>query len=364
MRKLLGALVVVLVSTGAVAAQSWQGQISGTVGPTQSFQAGLQVMRLDEPVPAAAPQAARTDLPNPFPSEQAIVAPAVFDGPAPVAVAPPPQLGASAAAVGAGVWAVVIGVDDYPGSSNDLSAAVADADETYNTLRSFGVPDEQILVLTDGQVTDRTIDRAGQWLVERAGPNSVAVFAFAGHIRALDADTEAFLGSDGSTYRDDELASTLAGLRAKQTWFMLAGCYAGGFTEPLGPGRLLTAAADSQSLAYENPNMGRSYIVEYLVRRGLRNQEAGPNPTVQDAYNWAYAQLRKDHPGRQPYMYMTEPVAPIHLQAVIGAPSGGGPSGDPTAPQREAAPPPQQSPPTTQPPSRRCRVGVAFCSSS
>ncbi|MCA1847250.1 MAG: hypothetical protein LC792_29485, partial [Actinobacteria bacterium] len=39
-----------------------------------------------------------------------------------------------------GVWAVVVGIDDYPGTDADLRAAVADARDVDNALAAYGVP--------------------------------------------------------------------------------------------------------------------------------------------------------------------------------------------------------------------------------
>jgi hypothetical protein len=209
-----------------------------------------------------------------------------------------------------GTWAVVLGVDDY-GGSGDLHAGVADAIEVESTLLDAHVPGENILALHNRDVTPRTIQLAADWLVDHVGEDGLAVFVWAGHIRALDHDTEALVTSDGSTVTDATLADHLRGLRARRSWFLIAGCYGGGFTEILGPGRLLTAASDEGSEAYENSFLGHSYVVEYVVRRGIHRRES--TRVVSGAVSWAQAAIRRDHPGREPVGYVSGPVEPFVL---------------------------------------------------
>jgi len=56
----------------------------------------------------------------------------------------------------------------------------------------------------------------------------------------------------------------------------MAACYGGGFTELMAPGRILTAAADANSLAYENESFGRSYLDEYLIHQALLESRKDP----------------------------------------------------------------------------------------
>jgi hypothetical protein len=136
------------------------------------------------------------------------------------------------------------------------------------------------------------------WLAANAGPDAVAVFFYAGHVRKLSSSTEAIVSADGDVVTDADLASHLAKLQAKRTWIGLAACYAGGFTELLGPGRALTAAAGANSLAYENESFGRSYMVEYMVRQGIIQGRS--SPTVQASVAYAQSAIHRDYPGREP----------------------------------------------------------------
>lgn len=263
--------------------------------------------------------------------------PAVFDAPAAATAPPPPALRQSSPAVRAagGVWAVVIGIDDYPGSRSDLRAAVNDARDVDAALELYGVPAERRLLLLDRQAAAATITAALDWLVARAGPGSTAVFFYAGHVRKLGAGSETMVGADGGLVRDTDLATRLAGLESSRTWLAIAGCYGGGFAEALAPGRILTAASDADSLAYENAAYGRSYLVEFMVRRAMIEGRAGES--IEASFAWAVDALRREHPDRAPVQY-------DHADGDVrlGAPPA---SAAPPAPE----PPPKQEPAPAEP---------------
>lgn len=257
------------------------------------------------------------------------------------------------------VFALIVGINDYPGTRSDLRAAVADADTVDAALDGFGVPDANRVVLRDGQARRAQLVAAIEALVETAGTGTTVVFSYAGHVRKLDSDTEAIVAADGGLLRDTELAALLAPLTTQPVWLLLASCYAGGFTEALGPGRILTAAADAHSLAYESPALQGSYLVHHLVREGWLEGRAGPS--VQEAFAYAAARINEEYPNRRP----------VQIDG-SGAPMRFGtqnPSKATPTPQREDPPPssgsqpsspPPPSPPTTEPPERKCTL-IVLC---
>ena len=302
------------------------------------------------------------------------------DGPAPagdVAIAPPPdqfddvagpptpppaQLRADPFAgvvPSGGTWAVMIGINDYPGSGHDLRSAVNDVSDINQALAAMAVPGDHRLLITDRQATAGVIRLAADWLVAHAAPNAVAVFAYAGHVRKLSSDTEAIVAADGGLVTDTDLAGHLSRLKAARTWLAMAACYGGGFTELLGPGRVLTAAAGPNSVAYENESFGRSYMVEYMIRQGLIEGRAAPN--VQAAYAYARAALAHDYPNRQPVEY--DNGAPV---IDFGPRQGGSPPPPPSQPPPSGSGggQPSGSTTTTTAPSDGCKqltLGVVSC---
>lgn len=302
-----------------------------------------------EPPPTALPAGAdgvfeapvgTTSLPAGDSTDVAVEAPEVFTGPPPAAVPPPTQLAATSSSGGSGVWAVIIGIDDYPGTRYDLRAAGNDATDMDAALARFGVPAQQRLRLGGGAATATNVRRSLRWLTERAGPEATAVFFYAGHVRKTQGH-EVLVGADGATVPDTEVAELLRPLRARATWIVIAACYGGGFTEVLGPNRILMAAAPADQLAYESPELGRSYLVEYLVRRAMLMGQA--DRSVEHAYAWAVAALRREHPNRLPVAYDDLP-GDLVLGPALGPPPA------PPSPPARPAPPPTPTTTTTAPP--------------
>jgi hypothetical protein len=152
------------------------------------------------------------------------------------------------------------------------------------------------------------------------------VFFFAGHIRKVGDDREALVGSDGGNVTDVELAAMLDRLQAARTWIALAGCYSGGFTEVVKPGRVLTAAAPADQPAYENAAFGRSYLVEYMIRRAMVGDGAS---TVEGAFAEAQAGLQRDYPNRVPLEF---DALPGDLDLRVPPPPKSAPAPSPAAP--------------------------------
>lgn len=266
-------------------------------------------------------------------ASDAVIAPPPdsFDAPAAPSTPPPEALRGVPAGVRpqSGIWAVIIGIDDYPGSRSDLRSAVADADDMDRALARLGVAADRRLVLRDRQASAENVRLATDWLAAHAAPDATAVFFYAGHVRKRSGHEHMVL-ADGSMISDVESGQLLSRVRAREGWLVMAACYGGGFTEPLRDGWVLTAAADANHLAYENGAYGRSYLVEFLVRRGLLLGEAAPD--VHSAYLYAERSLREHHPNRLPFQVDRSDG---HVDLVA-------PGATPAAPPATAPPPPPE----------------------
>lgn len=268
--------------------------------------------------------------------------PAVFDGPVAPPAPPPPALVAPARqlATGApstGTWGVVVGINDYPGQGSDLRAAVNDATDVDLALAGMGVPAENRLVLLDGQATAGRIREAIDWLASRAAADATVVFFYGGHVRKLGPVTEAIVAADGALITDRELAERLSQVRASRAWIAMASCFGGGFTEVLGPGRILTGAAPADALAYETTQYARSFLVQYMVREAMIEKRAATS--VQAAFTYAVTELARRHPTRLP-VQIDLAGAPLDLHMILAAATsplpapGGMPTPPTTAPCR------------------------------
>jgi hypothetical protein len=323
-------------------AEAYSRRLAGLIGTTPVTGAALA---LTAPAPAVEAVSAEPPAPAPAPApiERAIVAPASFPVRPPSSAARPPR--AITAPVGprdGGVWAVSVGIDDYPGTEGDLRAAKADAREVDMALGAYGVPATRRIILTDQKATAPNIRGALAWLTANASPDSTAVFFYSGHVRQVfndpdhdgEAVDEAMVAADGDQVYDGEVANLLRGLQARSTWIGMAACYGAGFDDALAPGRVLTAAASESDLAYENSALGHSYLVEYMVHRAMLQGKA--SGSVQDAFNWARTQIARDYPNRQPVM-----IDRSRVPVVLGRPKA------PAPPQAGSTPP--QAPPPTHP---------------
>lgn len=273
--------------------------------------------------------------------------PATFDGPAAPTAPPPETLRAPAGPGTGGMWAVMIGIDDYPGSRSDLRQSVRDANDTDAALAAYGIPPDRRMVIRNAQASAGVIADAARWLVARAGPDATVVFFYAGHVRKLASGVEAIVAADGKLVTDRTLADLLRPLRARQTWIVLASCYAGGFDEVVAPGRILTGAAPANRLAYENSAYGNSYLVEYMIDRAmLQGRAAG---SVEQSFSWALEALRRDHPDRLPVQ-----IDRLDGELRLGPPPTSAAPATPPPPTTPPSQPPSEQPPAPPPEDDDC----------
>jgi hypothetical protein len=249
------------------------------------------------------------------------------------------------------VYGVIIGINDYPGTSSDLHGAVPDAEDMSDALAMYGVPEANVHTLLDGDATTAAINNAFAWLDSTTTPLSTVVIFYAGHVRKLDDRTEAIVAADGGVLPDWYLARQLDPLPASKVWIVMAACYGGGFDELMKPGRILTAAADANSLAYENESFDRSYLDEYLIHQALLEGRSS-GPTAQQAFDYAQAGLQRDYPDRT-LTQIDMSTSAISLDGVSRdrppespPPDPGSGGGQVPAP----APPDPSSPPAAPPP--------------
>ena len=322
--RVVGAAVAALFVAGAAAAAS-----RPVAGPPAAPRPEPGPTARAGPAPAAVPAADPPPAPvppaDPAPAPVAAVAeavmappPEVFDAPpappAPVPIAAARQLGTGAPS--GGTWAVIVGIDDYPGERADLRSAVNDAADVDTALAGMGVPAGNRLVLLDGQATADRIREAIAWMAARAAPDATAVFFYGGHVRKLGPVTEAIVAADGGLVDDRELAARLATVQASRAWIAMASCFGGGFTEVLAPGRVLTGAAPADALAYETTQYGRSFLVQYMVREAMIERRAAAS--VQAAFAYATAELAARHPTRLP-VQIDLAAGPLDLRPVLAA---------------------------------------------
>lgn len=230
------AVTVAVLATTAFSAAEPGPATTQSVGRVDQLlnEARFGAVRTD---PVVLGRPARLDAPSPAGDTAIAPPPAHFDGP-PAPSAPLPdelrQFLDGERRPGGGVWAVVIGIDDYPGGRSDLRSAVNDADDVDDVDRAlarFGVPSDRRVVLRDRYASAEALGIAADWLVANANADATAVFFYAGHAHRRSATRHAIVGADGTPVTDLDLRDRLQGLRAAQTWIGIAACAGGGFDE-------------------------------------------------------------------------------------------------------------------------------------
>jgi hypothetical protein len=149
-----------------------------------------------------------------------------------------------------GRYALLVGIDDYPGEDSDLPSSVADASLMKQALVDvYGFAESNIVVLTDGEATREHVLHAFVRHLGQAGPEGAAVFYFSGHGVQIgdnlgltgEADPEddgtdesitlwnapPDQGGRGTVILDDELGVLVRQLRTERMLMILDACHSG-----------------------------------------------------------------------------------------------------------------------------------------
>ncbi|UCH98436.1 MAG: caspase family protein [Candidatus Aminicenantes bacterium] len=152
--------------------------------------------------------------------------------------------------------ALCVGINDYPGTGNNLYGCVNDANDWASLLvECFGFKQDNITLLTDALATRLNILSALTDLVIDAGPGDVIVFTYAGHgtyIPDQDGDEpdnrdEALFVHDGKL-PDDELRIRLSQIEPRAHLTVISdSCHSGTITR-----KMLTSGIDINCEALQN----------------------------------------------------------------------------------------------------------------
>ena len=128
--------------------------------------------------------------------------------------------------------AVCIGINNYPGSSNDLNGCVNDAKDWSALLQGMGFDTSLML---DAQATRANVKAALQGLITTTNAGDVAVFTYSGHGTQVsdtsgdesDPYDEAVYLYDGAV-KDDDLRVILDGIHPQATLVIISdSCFSG-----------------------------------------------------------------------------------------------------------------------------------------
>lgn len=213
-------------------------------------------------------------------------------------------------------YALVMGINDYPGTSSDLSFCVADAESVRTVLVDhYGFTSGNVTFLKDRQVTREAIDDYIQSLEGKVTAADEVVFFYSGHGSKGRADDGDSLKTDqaivvcNSTYTgfdfvwDGELKSIFSILDTTRVLFAFDSCYAGGMTVLGAPGREVVMACTSSALSYESSAYGGGHgaFTWYYFCQGMDAGYADVKPdddqvTAEEAFDYAKARLGSQTP--------------------------------------------------------------------
>jgi hypothetical protein len=199
--------------------------------------------------------------------------------------------------------AVVIGIADYRGKSNDLQYTDDDAVDMYNYLISRNWPASNIKLLLDKQATANKIMNAIDWMAQYEKSDTECVFFYSGHggtysggIDTYDPNgvDEGIISHDLYIILDDTLASKFATYDTNKLAFMFDSCHSGGMDDLIGgkSGRVMSAPCLATQYSYDGTSSMQNGVWTYFLMAGLAKYH-----TVEEAHTYAASNTNDDFVG-------------------------------------------------------------------
>ncbi|MGH6784763.1 MAG: caspase family protein, partial [Sphingomicrobium sp.] len=212
-------------------------------------------------------------------------------------------------------WAVIVGISDYAGRTQDLPGSANDAYALRDHLKRLGWRDDHIFLVTNRGATRDNILKGIRWLASKTNNRSAAIFHFSGHElptrTTADGDNETqdvqIRTHDNRFIIDGDLGREMGRVKAARMWIDLSLCRAGGFNDAgmYKAGRVITYASPQKELAYEDSGIRHSVFSYHQIVEGMARKKADRNRdgqvTVEEAFwysrqpvwNWTRS---KQHP--------------------------------------------------------------------
>jgi len=204
-------------------------------------------------------------------------------------------------------YSIVIGISDYPGSSNDLEYADDDAALTRDVLEQiYGFKQENIYLITNSDATFNKIKETIAVIKGKASSNDEVVFFFSGHGAKGQADDgdaekidEAIVSHDNNNLVfiwDGQLKEWFSGFPTSRIVFIFDSCMAGGMDDLAANGRVISMACSETGVSYEGDAWGGHgqftyYFIEQGMSEGLADKYDNildqADVTVEEAFDYA-----------------------------------------------------------------------------
>jgi hypothetical protein len=208
-------------------------------------------------------------------------------------------------------WALLIGINDYQGSTESNVGSKQDAQALYNYLRNMGWRSDHLMLITDLNATASHIIEAIRWLASKTTTGSTVIFHYAGHENwrhsssYSDGRDVGIWAADNRMIYERTVGTELGRVNAYKMWINFATCRAGGFTDPgmVKSGRVLTFSSPKSELSYEDPDLHHSVFGWFSIVQGISNKPADTNHdgkvTVEEAFGYSKKRVTSYTSGRQ-----------------------------------------------------------------
>jgi hypothetical protein len=176
------------------------------------------------------------------------------------------------------VFALMVGVSDYGGRTNNLPMTDQDATRLFESMRQSGVLHPSSVVLTNGQATREAVQAAFRRIAQQAGPDDLFLFFFSGHgdqIRAVEGASEVDGLSETIELRDaamtdQEMVRLFGQLRTRMSMLVLDSCFSGGFEEVVNRPNIMALLSSEEDLTSEVAGrLGAGGYLSHYIRSGL-----------------------------------------------------------------------------------------------
>lgn len=159
-------------------------------------------------------------------------------------------------------WAVLVGINDYAGSTHSTIGGLGDVSVIRRALLAAGWRDDHILVVKGDQASRDGIRAGFGWLARHSTPRTFSLFHFSGHVcissRGSCPSGHTYLwAQDNRFIPETEVRSRMAQVRG-YSWLDIAGCEAGAF-DLHSASRLFTGSSQPSETSYESRDWKESY---------------------------------------------------------------------------------------------------------
>ena len=194
-------------------------------------------------------------------------------------------------------YAVVIGISDYEGTSNDLQYADDDALDWANYLESLGY---EVYLLLDREATAQAIEDAINWLLSvEDEPGDAVVFVYSGHGSYDPQYGSMIISTDLVGITQSYFDEAFSMLDSQHAFFFFDACQIGGMevladTEA---GRYVAMASNEHSFSYETSSLQHGVFTYYFLEDAIKTQGI---IYVEQAFDYAVTQIKNTFPQMKP----------------------------------------------------------------